>query len=351
MADTGWLNPTTCSNVDRDSKADVWNNPSNASAGDTNYTDCDVTKDTYGDWLYLQFTITTSELPSGATVDGFYMYVKRYAETNVVQDSALYICDETGAPTGNNKASGSAWGTSAWEEVYYGGVSDLWGWTDVVDSEVRDADFGLKYSIANTSGPQKRWGRIDHVQLKIYYTSGGTPVNKDMQAKWDISQLVNKDIQAKWDMLEFVNKDMQAKWDIFSEVNKDLQAKWDIYNLANKDIQAIWDMEGVVGKDMQAIWDILNFVNSDLQVKYDIFSTVAQELQAKYDIDALAYKEIQSMWDINNLVNKDMQLKFDIYNLVFKELQSLWDIEATPGGGEDEGSGLLRSGYRVRKVF
>jgi hypothetical protein len=156
--------------------------------------------------------------------------------------------------------------------------------------------------------------------------AGPSSVNKDLQAIWDIDNLVNKDLAAQWDLLNLVNKDLQADWDIFNSVNKDLQGVWDIRELVNKDLQAVWDMEGVVSKDLQALWDITELVNKDLQGIYDIFNSVNKDLEAKWDITELVNKDLQAVWDMEGVVNKDLEAQWDIHVLVNKDLEALWDI-------------------------
>ena len=128
--------------------------------------------------------------------------------------------------------------------------------------------------------------------------AGTTPVNKDMQALWDIRELVYKDTQIKFDITELVYKELQALWDIFDSVYKDLQAKWDIRELVYKDLQAVWDMSGAVSKDLQAKWDITNLVNKSSEFKYDILNLVNKSIEAVYDIRELVNKSFQAKWDI-----------------------------------------------------
>jgi hypothetical protein len=149
--------------------------------------------------------------------------------------------------------------------------------------------------------------------------AGPSQVNKDLQAVWDIRNLVNKDLAAQFDIFNLVNKDLAAQYDIFNSVNKDLQGVWDIQELVNKDLQAVWDMEGVVSKDLQAVWDIAELVNKDLQGVWDIFNSVNKDLQA--------------IWDIRNLVNKDLEIQFDIAGLVGRGLEVVYDILGAAGGG------------------
>jgi hypothetical protein len=183
----------------------------------------------------------------------------------------------------------------------------------------------------------------------VTYDSGLTQVNKDLQAKWDITELVNKDMQVKYDMRELVNKDNQSVWDIFNSVYKDTQALWDIRNLVNKDMQAVWDMSGAVNKDMQVVYDILNLVNKDLQSVWDIFNSVYKDVQAKWDILDLVNKDVQLVWDMREVVNKTMQVVWDIREVVYKLFQAKWDILSGGDAPADRDQQGLRS--RISNLF
>ena len=171
---------------------------------------------------------------------------------------------------------------------------------------------------------------IGQIECHVDYTAGSTPVNKDLQAVWDVAELISKDVQAIWDMTELVSKDTQSLWDIFGIISKDTQAVWDITELVGKDIQALWDMSGAVFKDLQAIWDMSEFVNKDLQLLYDLFTLVNKDTQAVWDITELVSKDLQAVWDMSGVINKDTQALLDIFCIVNKDTQAVWDIL---GGG------------------
>ena len=193
----------------------------------------------------------------------------------------------------------------------------------IIDADVADAKTILIRIIEDSSDV------ITYSNTPTITTSKAVSVYKDLQAKWDMRELVSKDLQAEWALFELIGKSTQAVWDIFSSVYKDVQAKWDIRELVSKDLQAIWDIRELVYKDLQAVWDILSLavqVSKDLQAKYDILNLVFKNVQAKWDILNSVYKDVQAKWDVFNLVNKSIEAKWDILNLVNKSIEAVWDM-------------------------
>ena len=325
MAVTSYKSSGTQANADRDSKA-AWSNPSYASGLDDNRAIADVAKSTYSDWLRLtNFGFTGSDVPSGATIDGIEVVIQRQSENeDNVSDSAIYLRNGSAAQAGDNKATATGWPTTD-TDATYGGAADDWN-ASLTQADVIDTDFGIDISADNDNAISAREARVDDVKIRIYYTVSGIQVNKDLQIKYDIRELVYDDVQIKWDITEFVYDDVQIKWDIFDLVGDELQLKWDIRELAGDELQLKWDIRELVYKDIQTVWDILNLVNKNIEVKWDILNLVGVNIQAKYDIRELVGKELQFIWDILNLVGQELQAKWDIKNLVTKNIEAKWDI-------------------------
>lgn len=172
MAVTGYKSPGTCTSEDRDGKA-AWSNPSYASASEDDRAISDVGASTYSDWLRcVNFGFTTGDIPEGATITGIELSIERQAETAVnTYDSAIYLRTSAGQGTSDNKAVADLWPTAD-ASATYGGDADTWN-TGYDDSDIRDSTFGVDISIANNHGTQAREARIDHVQIRVYYTVAG----------------------------------------------------------------------------------------------------------------------------------------------------------------------------------
>lgn len=169
MAVTGWKEPGTKINVDRDNKAE-WSTPDNASPSDNQYAQCAVAKNTYSDWLRAtNFGFTNSDIPSGATINGIELIIERHGTNTNISDSSLRI-RKTAGPVGDDYASADTWPTADGEKIY-GGAADLWGIT-WLDSDIKNPDFGFDLSAANSARYQAKNAYVDNIKVRIYYTSG-----------------------------------------------------------------------------------------------------------------------------------------------------------------------------------
>ena len=169
MSVTDYKFPGTAANVDRDSKA-AWQNPDYAKADDTSYAESPQAKNTYTDWLRLtNFGFTTSDIPSGSTINGIEFIISRYATAlNLINDSALYLYDD--GQVGNNLASATKWPSTSPAEATYGGSTNMCG-TTLTQTDIIASTFGVQLSIA--CGPSDSTiGIVDYIKIRVYYTEG-----------------------------------------------------------------------------------------------------------------------------------------------------------------------------------
>lgn len=114
---------------------------------------------------YLKATNFGFSLPTGSTVTGVYVGIKRMGGGAPIYDYSVRLI-RGGTILGNDYASGAYW-ASANTYVYYGGSSDLWGVT-LTDSNVNSSSFGVALSV--TSASTDNTASVDHFQITIYYT-------------------------------------------------------------------------------------------------------------------------------------------------------------------------------------
>ncbi len=143
---------------------------------------------------YIKGTNYGFNIPSNATVDGIAVEIRRNSSSNNlgfgVQDNIVRMI-KNGTILGNNKAvTGTTWGTAT-TSVNYGGVSDLWG-TTWTPADINSSNFGLAFSILNTSPALNRTATLDYIKVTVYYTistptitlsssvSTSTPTNQDI---------------------------------------------------------------------------------------------------------------------------------------------------------------------------
>jgi len=166
MADTGWKSPGTVVN-DNSVGTVAWEDPSYAKANDDNYAF------SAGSGVITQYLKATNfgfNIPSGATITGIEMSFKRGVFLENTYDEYIKIVKSDGSIGATNKALTSTdWLT---ESTYqsYGGSNDLWGetWTP---TDINDVDFGVAIS-ADIYYDEYGITFIDHIQIKVYYTSG-----------------------------------------------------------------------------------------------------------------------------------------------------------------------------------
>ena len=172
MAVTAYKTPSTCANADRDGKL-AWANFDNAKTSNDVYADATPVKNTYSDWLRVtKFGFSTSDIPSGATIQGIEAKIERKAYLDDgIEDSALYL-RKTSGQTGSNKASATNWPTTEAEQTY-GGAADMWG-TTLVDTEIRSDDFGLDLSILELGIGDSTVGSVDCISIRVHYTEAVT---------------------------------------------------------------------------------------------------------------------------------------------------------------------------------
>ena len=172
MSVTSYKFAGTAATIDRDGKT-AWSNPNNAKTDNNTRADNLVAKSTYSDWLRLtNYGFTTTDLPTGCTVDGIEVIIDRYAveilEGDYIVDNALYL-RKTSGQVGDNKASASQWPTSE-ATATYGGSVDTWS-ASLTSADVRSSDFGIDLSTyANAPIATICQALVDYIKIRIYYT-------------------------------------------------------------------------------------------------------------------------------------------------------------------------------------
>jgi len=174
MAVTDWKYPGTAANVTESTNA-PWANPNYAKADDTSYS-YGYLKNAVTDTLRLtNYGFTSSDIPSGATINGVEIVSGISGEQNVgsCTDSIFYLRKSSGQ-TGNNIASAVTWpGTNGTviSERTYGGSTDMSG-TSLTQSDIVASTFGLDLRVSCGSGG----GYVDYIKIRVYYTEGGASV-------------------------------------------------------------------------------------------------------------------------------------------------------------------------------
>lgn len=173
MSDTGWKSPGTVVNDDSVSGRS-WQNLDNAKIEDGNTSYIIEPAHTQ----YLKATNFGFSVPSGATIDGIEVGVKRKSSSGDywILDYSVKLVKSDGGFSVANRANTDygQWSTTL-TYAFYGGSSDLWGesWTS---SDINNSNFGIAFSVDGYDDPRLE---VDHIQIKVYYTESGTEANSE----------------------------------------------------------------------------------------------------------------------------------------------------------------------------
>ncbi len=141
----------------------AWTSASNITADDLNYAQVSLGAGQVSDWLIADnfgFAI-----PSGATIDGVVVSVKRYGMGTVV-DSSVRISDPVG-PTGDDKADFASWpGMVA--NTAYGAPTDDWS-AGLSASDANNSGFGVHIKATSVAGAT---ALVGYVEITVHYSGG-----------------------------------------------------------------------------------------------------------------------------------------------------------------------------------
>jgi hypothetical protein len=247
---TDWKLAGTGENIDRGYWA--WFDPSRVIAKDDYYTYCELPYWEYSDWLSAtNFGFTTSDIPSGAIIDGIEVRFRRYG-TGSIWDTEVILRD-SGGQTGDAK---SGWPPTIWPysagEQTLGGSSDMWG-TSLEDSDIRDYSFGVDMYCRNWDmGAGTAY--VDSIEISVYFTEAGSDVGDNDPAYYygsdpsiDVEKYV-KDSTGTWQDADnvtgpYISKKQNPvifKFTIHNTGNVDLTS----VNLTDTDMATLYTDEG-----------------------------------------------------------------------------------------------------------
>lgn len=176
MAVTDYKFPGTAANV-ANGGYEQWSDVNNIKADDS-YSAIINTKGSADknptDYLTAtNFGFTSTDIPSGATINGIEFVINRQgSEANSQYDYQLYML-KAGTQHGDNLASATYWPTSLTDATYGGATSLLggtWAQTDIVGVSTFGFQLAIKNHIKSDPG---EYTYVEHVKLRVYYTAGG----------------------------------------------------------------------------------------------------------------------------------------------------------------------------------
>lgn len=140
-----------------------WTSASNITADDLNYAQVSLSAGQTSDWLIAD--AFGFSIPSGATIDGVLVSIKKYG-MGTVNDASVMLCDGT-VRTGDDKADLSAWAGMV-TNVDYGGSTDDWS-AGLSRADVNASAFGVHLKATSAGGAT---ALVGYVEITVYYSGG-----------------------------------------------------------------------------------------------------------------------------------------------------------------------------------
>ena len=127
-----------------------WSNPTYITAADALY--ASVSLGGNGSSRYLRGQAYGFTIPTGATIDGIEVSIRRQSSSNnggnSINDVSLQLA-KNGTILGSNYATTTDWPTTM-AVANYGGATDLWG-TTWTPADINNVNFGVALSVKNQS--------------------------------------------------------------------------------------------------------------------------------------------------------------------------------------------------------
>jgi len=173
MADTGWISPGTMAEYARSSGA-VWTDEDQAKTQNDDYAESGIPKTEFS--TYLGASNFSFGIPSGATIVGIETRYEAYSNLygGYVKEEIVRL-HKSGTQSGDDKATGvGVRHTDDEDDTYleHGGAADMWSSGYDYD-DVTSSTFGVLYAFNNTEDEFAGMAYVDHIQIKIHYTTPG----------------------------------------------------------------------------------------------------------------------------------------------------------------------------------
>ena len=191
---------------------------------------------------------------------------------------------------------------------------------------------GQTYSAGNLPASITDWHSYttnrDYSIYCNYTAAGGTTVNSNIIALFDIRNQVNSNLQALFDILNTAYSSLSAPFDIFSTISSGIQSLFDIRNTVQSNLESLYDVRNIVYSNVEGLFDLLNTVNSSLAVPFDILSHVSSDLQALWDMRNIVNSNLIALYDVAGRTGSSLEAIFDIENVesVHSDMQGLFDV-------------------------
>lgn len=156
--------------------ATTWSNTGNITAEDAS----SATTTTFGGNNRTHYLIGTNcgfSIPSGATIDGIVVEIKKTCNhAGGITDYRVRIV-KGGSIGATDKSSAIQWSKNSLAYTTYGASNDLWGetWTD---TDINASNFGVAISAQSAFFKVSITNSIDAMRITVYYTVASVTVSE-----------------------------------------------------------------------------------------------------------------------------------------------------------------------------
>jgi len=181
MADTGWISPgTVLTNRSWSTYSNTpWNDIDNAKSSDNSYATLVTTDGVDNISYYLEANNFGFSIPDGATIDGIEFRVECKYDLGLNAWDEGKVVDESSSLSSTNDRGDVSISTDE-KYIYFGDSTELWG-TTWAYTDINSSNFGCALLDRIIDGDHTV--SVDHIQIKVYYTTAGTGTNSDRDAK------------------------------------------------------------------------------------------------------------------------------------------------------------------------
>lgn len=175
MAVTSWVSASSAASVTGTGTV-AWTSPTNVHTDDTSRAEAtSIPASGESNWLRAYFAFTSSDVPSGATIDGIEVEMIVYGSNTLLVrlKKARLVIGGTIGSTNMPSMPTTNWGTTGTiqeESLTLGGSSNLWSETPT-QGNVTGASFGIAISAENYEASKNRNASVDYMRMRVYYTA------------------------------------------------------------------------------------------------------------------------------------------------------------------------------------
>jgi hypothetical protein len=147
-----------------------WTNPTSAATSNNIGAFVGLSSNSTTVSRYLVFQNLGASIPSGSSIDGFILTIKRKKADSggEIRDAEIKLCKGSSV-FGNNKADTVNDWSASYATVTYGSSTDTWG-TSFTVSDINALDFGFVIRPYNSGGTIGADADVDYATLEVFYS-------------------------------------------------------------------------------------------------------------------------------------------------------------------------------------